>query len=577
MQELFPQAKVASWLPDELLFSLCSRIHRLSGNWLSSSTCKLLFGHANQGCAHDFPSRIDAFVARSGNAFGRPDEIILEHTILPFFLRTRNAADQANAISAMRGNGIGTLKYSLGILTSRFRANFPLKACLQCMQQDRNNHLVAYWHVVHQLPGVWVCLKHNSLIHESTLKSTGVGRFQWFLPAESTVRNPVVGPDNSLSATTWMQLASFATAAESFARLGNDYFFDSGRLRQAYMRGLSERGLLNGERLRRDEIGGSYASFVAPFRSIREFSSLPSNANDAIVQISRLLYPPRSGTHPVRHLLAMLWVFGSWEKFWLAYEAVANPPRENSYDRPSIIVATQVAEDERRVHLVKLIQDEKLNSSAAAKRVGVSVTTAIVWAAQAGLAPAQRPKVLKEPKHKKLVALLRKGTEKQEIADSLGISVTSVTRVMRSVPGLQAAWHDVRHERARTLNRNLWLRALKKNPQAGSKTIRLIEPGAFAWLYRNDRAWLSDLAVDLKARMPAKSNNSKIDWASRDDELSRSIYDAAIIISQELPGRMIRLHQIYQRLPNLKAKLLALSRMPKSEEALKRAIKKRSR
>jgi hypothetical protein len=52
-----------AWLPDETLFSLCSRYHRASGNQLPTTTCKALFGHKLQGAAHDFPARLNHFCA----------------------------------------------------------------------------------------------------------------------------------------------------------------------------------------------------------------------------------------------------------------------------------------------------------------------------------------------------------------------------------------------------------------------------------------------------------------------------------------------------------------------------------
>src|SRR3546814_12862632 len=53
------------------------------------------------------------------------------------------------------------------------------------MARDKNEHGVAYWHLAHQLPGVWVCLAHDCLLCESTGKATHVGRFLWHLPEGS--------------------------------------------------------------------------------------------------------------------------------------------------------------------------------------------------------------------------------------------------------------------------------------------------------------------------------------------------------------------------------------------------------
>jgi hypothetical protein len=48
----------------------------------------------------------------------------------------------------MEGDTLAHFKLRLGILTSRFRANHPLKACVVCMAADRNRFGWAYWHLI---------------------------------------------------------------------------------------------------------------------------------------------------------------------------------------------------------------------------------------------------------------------------------------------------------------------------------------------------------------------------------------------------------------------------------------------
>src|SRR3546814_4771453 len=50
---------------------------------------------------------------------------------------------------------------SSDLLTSRFRANHPLKACPACMTKDLDDHQTTYWRLDHQFPGVWHCPVHG--------------------------------------------------------------------------------------------------------------------------------------------------------------------------------------------------------------------------------------------------------------------------------------------------------------------------------------------------------------------------------------------------------------------------------
>lgn len=174
------QLPVTEWLVDETLYSLCCRFHYISSNAVASRSAMQLFGHPRHGTQHDFASRINVFVQRTQGYFGTTArDIVNEHTILPFYLPWRTES-QANIIlqQLCEGNA-GNVKSLLGLPSSRIRANHPLRFCLECMQSDRQRLGVAYWHLTHQLPGVWICPVHACFLMQSMHKTTGVGRFLW--------------------------------------------------------------------------------------------------------------------------------------------------------------------------------------------------------------------------------------------------------------------------------------------------------------------------------------------------------------------------------------------------------------
>jgi len=97
--------------------------------------------------------------------------------MLPFFLRLRTQSDAANAIACVRAGGVGALKGRLGILSGRFGAANPLKACTSCIAMDEADHSVAYWHLDHQLPSTWLCVRHDQPLSVARAKTNGHGRF----------------------------------------------------------------------------------------------------------------------------------------------------------------------------------------------------------------------------------------------------------------------------------------------------------------------------------------------------------------------------------------------------------------
>jgi hypothetical protein len=181
----------------ETLFSLCSRHHRLWGYSSAAQTAHLLFGGRRVGIHHDLPSGLDDFCKRTGGCLGSPAEIALERTLLRYYRPFLEEHETGAAVQTMRGRSVAHLKFRLGLLTSRFRANHPLKACPECMTADVESMGWVYWHIGHQYPGVWVCPEHACWLRVSTVKSTGVERFLWHLPTEDRLAAAVPEPSRA--------------------------------------------------------------------------------------------------------------------------------------------------------------------------------------------------------------------------------------------------------------------------------------------------------------------------------------------------------------------------------------------
>lgn len=180
------------WLPGETLFSLISRQHRLSGRRLAAETCRIFFGSARGGSQHDFPTCLDELAHRTGGLLGSAEEIATRGTLLRFYAPFKSQAIVESCVAAMRGPSLGSLKFKLGLLTSRFRAHHPLKYCRSCVEVDAATEGSAYWHVEHQYLGVWVCSQHHRPLEEAAVKANGVGRHLWFLPADVAIQRESV-------------------------------------------------------------------------------------------------------------------------------------------------------------------------------------------------------------------------------------------------------------------------------------------------------------------------------------------------------------------------------------------------
>jgi len=89
-------------------------------------------------------------------------------------------------------------------------------------------------------------------------------------------------------------------------------------------------------------------------------------------------------------------------------------------------------------------------------------------------------------------------------------------------------------------------------------------------LYRNDRKWLDD---HLPSYLPQNGGRpDRVLWDARDVELRAAVQDALLELSENRPGRVIQLWQVYQLIPELRAKIQQLDRLPLTKVALERAV-----
>lgn len=563
---LFPEYQLLSWLPDETCFSLVSRHHQLWGHVTSAQTCQLIFGGARAGTHHDLPNSLGAFAKRTNGSLGEVDFIARERTLLKFYAAFAQQDETENAVACMSSSSVAHLKLRLGILTSRFRANHPLKACPQCMEQDFRETGWAYWHLKHQFPGVWVCTTHKQPLLQSALKANGVERFQWLLPRLSEMNPASVEPDETASCS---MLLSLAELIEHLVQSVANHPLRVGKLHEVYRQELQARGWIAGAAsLRTGQIATAFLNYCEPLRRIPEFAALAEDETGMVTQLGRLLRPPRSGTHPLRHLLLIHWLFGDAQRFDCAMKSEDAHNRAPTKDD---VLATLPVVDPRIDRLCSLIQEEGQSVRKAASSVGVDPQTALVWAAKAGIAISRRPQKLSTNVRAKVIRDLRRGIDKEKAASQAGVSVGSITRLLLSDAKLHADWSEARSAKARAHSRALWLQLLQSSGSLGIKWMRQLDPRTYMWLYRNDRAWLDANKPDL---LPAslRPRSSVVDWEARDEQLRGLVREAALHLMEERGVRRIHFWQLYQQIPDLRAKRASLHRLPRTLEAIQAAL-----
>lgn len=576
--DLLDRHPLLDWLPDETLFSLVGRLHRFWGFSLASQTCHTLFMHSQQGSQHDLPSRLAEFVSQTNGRYGTPADLARVHTLLAYYLPFRTEKDVEAAIACMSAHNVAHLKLRLGILTSRFRAHHPLKACPHCIDEDVERYGWSYWHLSHQLPGVWVCHKHMCRLRVSSLKATGVGRFQWVLPSKCDLRmigcqdeQIPVSPDDA--ALVLSQLIIDITTRVKTGEYSSNLLDDVYRWRLAELGWVREGG-----RLRWSHISESYCSYV---QSLIGCSDIPDDMRDqdrVVIQLGRMLRRPRSGTHPLRHHLIIHWLFKNFDAFSDAvknHSGGGNASIEMGSDASEFAKCGSRRATQQRAFR-ELLLTGGISLTAAARKIEIDVATAMAWAAKMGISVSgsRRPKKMKSEQRSEAIEMLRHGAEKAEVAVHVGVTTQTITRLILTEVGLHDEWRNAKLSLQRDRCRAIWGSLISDYGSSGVKLLRAMEPAVFAWLYRNDRNWLSG---NKPAAVRSQSSANRVDWDSRDRKLSHDVRVVAEALWATHPGELVKLWQLCQELPELKAKLGALDRLPLTRQVLENVISARKK
>lgn len=553
-------AAALNWLPDEIVFSLASRTHRIAGSRSSGSTCRLLFGHPKRGSAHDLPSGIDHLVEATRGTLGSASEIITRRTILPYFLPFQSEEVCASATSALRGDRIGGLKFQLGLLTSRLRANHPLKACPDCMASDIEDWSTPYWHRSHQLPGSWICHRHGCLLHEFTAKSFVRGRFGFSLPTKPLLRS-ILPHHQTIPTETVTSASALEAANRGLVGLAENFFFDQTIVRATLSNAIRLEDKEGHKRPLTRSTAADFIEHCRPLRIIPELAPLPDNIDDATRMLTALTRPKRTGTHPIKWMVAVTWLFDDFSAFMQAYtqqqlNLSTTPENPVKDDRT---VATSVRE--------KFVAALGTNSiSDAARDAGISNHTARCWAAKVGVSTSSRPKVLKGRVRDESIRMLAMGADKARVAAHAGVSVQTISRLLLTEVGLQPLWKAAREISARASARRVWDDAVKAHGIYGVKSCIASAAASYAWLRRHDRDWLLKSVEAIKLPKKGK-NNCQVDWVQRDEMLQKKIVEAQTKLKQAGIQR-IRMAEIVDLVPEIETKLRKLSRLPKTRDAL---------
>lgn len=190
--------------PDESIYSLAVRYHRIVANDSYRITSNELFGTYSRTCGSVLPCCLGTLSQRLRGMYS-VRELIESRTLLPLYMPFLEDAAYSSAIQYMEGcQGTG-LKMSLGITASGFLKYASFRYCESCVEDDAQKYGVPYWHRIHMAAGVCACPYHGKLLLSASFPCNADWRCM-LLPGEHAA-TPVLSDYNfeSINAVAEMQ------------------------------------------------------------------------------------------------------------------------------------------------------------------------------------------------------------------------------------------------------------------------------------------------------------------------------------------------------------------------------------
>jgi hypothetical protein len=467
--------------PTETLYSWCARFHRLSGHSRAKSTSQILFGHPSVGLFHDFPGRLDYLDGVTNGLLGDITELGLKRTQLGLFTPFLNKERVEYLVKAMRTETGFVVRMRLGVFRSDLGTLTPLRACLQCIDEDRETASATCWRMEHQWQPTWICIRHGNALARAPSHCYSPHFSDWNLPREFAIdawQRP------QLSVDQFDRLAVIARwtawiVAEGASRFNSEW------LRYTYHLQARQRGWVAFDgSLRFHQLRDSFQKAYEALLPLDGMAFLQKANSVTGGFLGGLLRKHSGAGHPLKHLYLMAFLFEEPEKLLQSYERVKEVASTDGLYGVRRYLA------DMRVQHVEKLDLKRMQATSVGNELNVPSLKAVPNLKTRGEGSGCQPRVLTLELKMRLHALLFAGKDRKEIVAELGVRGAFIKDYLAKQPALRSAWLDANMRNKKANYRKSFLSVLDTYPGVPIKKIRRIKGNGFDWLYRHDLDWL---------------------------------------------------------------------------------------
>lgn len=479
-------------LPDESLFSRICRCLAI---------CECTLQQALQQLVGDGRSSIHPYLTSNIRTTAQfteesPEVLLSRQTLRPLF--AYYLPKYCTVIEDVTAGSNDIIRASQ-LSTFRDKERLSVKHCPLCAKEDVYNFGVAYWHLIHQIPGVEACSEHGT----------------WLVHNELSDRNHANGhllPDARIQPINCNELArefsQFVFLKVKSVQLKKQ---SSEPLPDIYLRKLSIVGDLTlSGRVKRKKIAKEL--FELSEQLFPAYSDLSIKSSEDYRFVSSLLSGQHS-QHPFKHLLL---------EFYLSRCQLIGELEASTLN----VQQTPINKEALCCDLLR----SGLSMAAVSREIDKSRCYVKSVALKNNIPVNLKPKTITKTLKSSVVKLAKKGFHREAIAKLHDISSGSVELIISSTSGLVAWRKKCKFESLRRRYRYQIIRFIDSTPEATRQEIKNAQEAAYHWLYSHEHEWLETVLPNAtKTR-----HVDRVDWCQRDNVLVDVIRELLLSSSNKL-------------------------------------------
>jgi hypothetical protein len=148
-------------MPEETLYSLCARTHRLLGYCAAERTSELLFGFSTAARLRVLPSNLAHFAAVTQGVLGSAQDVLRQRTLAGLTMQFADGTRSAAIVRICSARGTSRAVPALIARSAFSKPPNTLWACPRCAREGWQRHGARAWLLAHHWPGTYVCTVHG--------------------------------------------------------------------------------------------------------------------------------------------------------------------------------------------------------------------------------------------------------------------------------------------------------------------------------------------------------------------------------------------------------------------------------